>query len=231
VTTLTTEYLDNLGLRVLLSSKEMAKACVSYNLGRTNLANGDLMSTGVNFYYALYHSCLSVISSTSAKIPVNQCVAEMRMIEKLPRYYVPLSHSETKTSIAELDDDLAKDLEHLMKIRKYLSYGPNILYKGDEKGIHLILVYTCKFKDLQKEIESFSSKLPNLISQCCELLKKKLNDTNFFYFIFESFMMIEVLCDDLNLKKNFIDECGSILNAYDEKGKIREMVKGAKNAK
>src|SRR5271157_5415328 len=97
---------DNLGLRILLSSKEMAKSIIFCNLGRANILNGDSLSAGVNSYYSLYHSCVSVISAVSKEIEVNQCIGEWEVREKLPRYYIPLTHSKTKKLIQQSDAEL-----------------------------------------------------------------------------------------------------------------------------
>jgi len=230
--TLSGTRLDNLGLRVLLSSKEMSKGCISYNLGRVNLVSRDLLSTGVNFYYSLYHSCVSVISSTSTEIPIDLCVAEWKKRAQLPRYYVPLTHSKVKNLIAKLDTGLANELNKLLKIREYLSYGPNVLYELDEKReLSRIRIYTCKFKDLSKEIGSFNTNLPNLISCCAELLRARRDEGNFFFFLFQSYMTTDIVCKDLGLKQDFIDKCWSTMDAFDEKGGIRRMVlKAAKAA-
>ena len=153
----------------------MSKSTIFYNLGQANIANCDPLSAGVNFYYSLYHSCVSVISSVSKEIPVDQCVAEWGKKEQLPRFYIPLTHTETKKLIGQLDSELAQELDKLMKIREYLSYGPNILYTLDEKGeFSQIRAYTCKYPNLSREISEMRSRLLSLINRCCELLEQKL---------------------------------------------------------
>ena len=71
---LTETKIDDLGLRNLLCSKEMAKSCIMYNLGKNNLEKGDILFCGINFYYSLFHGCLSVISIISNEVPVEKCV-------------------------------------------------------------------------------------------------------------------------------------------------------------
>jgi len=195
-----------------------------YNLGKRNLENDDLLSSGVNFYYSLYHSCLSVISSTSNKIKVENCVIEWEKREQLPRYYISLSHENTKKSISQFDEKLAYELDRLMEIREYLSYGPNVLYEsGKKREISKITVYCCRFPDLRNKIRRSPSKLSKLINKCCKLLKENLSEPNFFFFMFYFFKTTDILCKNLDLGEPFISECKNILESFDRKG-IKDLV-------
>ena len=221
---LTNSCLDNMGLRILLSAKELSKGCISFNLGEANIVAGDLLSTGVNFYYSLYHSCVSTISSTSTAIPIEKCVDEWKNRKQLPRFYIPLSHRKTTSLINKLDAKLGEELDNLMNIREYLSYGPNVLYKLNRKNeLSKILIYTCKFANIKQEIADFSIKLPSLINRCCELTKMKLGDNNFFHTMFEFYIITDILCKDVGLRQDFVKECWSMIDTFDEKGKIRKM--------
>jgi len=212
-----------LGLRVLLSSKEMSKSCIMYNSGKRNLKNGDLTSSGVNFYYSLYHACLSVVSSTSNKIVVENCIIEQKRREQLPRYYIPLNHTDARNLIGHLDKDLTNELDKLMQIREYLSYGPNILYEPSKlSSISHIIVYDCRFPSLRHEIERMRSELPKLITRCCGLLEKNLSEGNFYYFMYYFYKMTNIICKGLNLDPIFISECQSILDPFDKTG-IRDL--------
>jgi hypothetical protein len=189
-----------------------------------NLANMDLLSAGVNFYYALYHCCSSLISSTSTEIPIDKCVAEWKMRAQLPRIYVHLQHKQAVSLTRKMDAKLADKLDELCKVREYLSYGPNILYESDAKGgLERIQVFTCKFNNLPKKIEDFSSELPALINRCCKLLKARLNKSLFSFFMFESYVVTDILCKDMRLRQDFIDECWSITDSFDKEGKYRKM--------
>jgi hypothetical protein len=220
VVVLANRYSDDLP-RILLSSKEMAKACISYVLGKENLANGDLLSAGVNFYYSLFHSCLSVISSTTNAIPIEKCVAEFKNENQLPKYYVPLSHKETVLHTMKQDQELANELQKLMRMREYLSYGPNVLYE-EEQGKVRIDMYTRTFKGLPKEIRQVNSRLPNLIGRCCELLKIKLNNYDFPRFLLYFYIATDMICKDLHYKGDFIERCYGIINSFDEGNTMRD---------
>ena len=207
--------------RILLSSKEMAKASISYNLGKANLAHRDLLSAGVNFYYSLFHSCLSVISSTSNAIPVDQCVAEFKKQHQLPRYYVPLNHSAVVKLVKQLDQKLADELDRLMKIREYLSYGPNILYE-EERGKVRIDVYTKKFTGLRSEIRKLRHSLPDMICRCCELLRNRLDNVDFSRFLLYFYISTDAICKDLHIEQDLVKECFDILSSFDEGNTMRK---------
>ncbi len=221
---LTKPFLDNLSLRILLSAKELSKGCICYNLGVANFIANDLLSTGVNFYYSLYHSCVSTISSTSNAILIEKCVDEWKNRTHLPSLYVPLSHSETTKLINKLDVDLGKELNNLKNIREYLSYGPNVLYELDKKdGLSKVLIYTCKFQNLRHEIKDFKARCPSLILRCSELIKMKLSKSNFFFLILEFYQITKIICDDMGLKQEFVNKCWNMMEPFDERSKIKKI--------
>jgi hypothetical protein len=199
----------------------MAKASISYNLGKANLAHRDLLSAGVNFYYSLFHSCLSVISSTSTAISVDQCVAEFKMRYQLPRYYVPLTHKAVVRLFRQLDQELADELDRLMKIREYLSYGPNVLY-DKEPGKVRIDVYTKKFTGLRSEIRKLRHGLPEMISRCCELLRTKLDVADFSRFLLYFYMATDIICKDLHIEEDIARECFDLLSSFDKDNTMRK---------
>lgn len=204
---------------MLLSSKEMAKSCIMYNLGKRCLENGDVLSSGVNLYYSLYHACLSVISSTSNKIEVQKCVTKSKRECELPRYYVPLSHTAAKKLTGRFDKNLADELDKLMQMREYLSYGPNVLYGSQKEAeISEIILYDCRFPNLMDDIQRMNSDLHELIAQCCVLLKERLSEGNFWFFMFYFYKMTDIIGRNLNLDQTLISECQSILDSFDKEG-------------
>jgi hypothetical protein len=207
--------------RILLSSKEMAKASISYNLGKANLAHRDLLSAGINFYYSLFHSCLSVVSLTTTAIPVDQCVAEFKKQHELPRYYIPLKHKAAMKLVGQLDQELADELDRLMKIREYLSYGPNILYE-EERGKVRIDVYTKKFRGLRSEIRKSCHRLPDMIGRCCELLRTRLDDADFSRFLLYFYIATDIICKDLHIEQDLVRECFNSLSGFDDGNTMRK---------
>jgi len=210
---------DNLGLRTLLCSKEMAKSCILFNLGKDNLANGDLLSSGTNFYYSLFHGCLSVISILTNEIPVEDCVIDKHQSKNIPSYYIPLRHPRIIELIRQQDVNLANELDALKKIREYLSYGPNVLVSsGKDRSINNITIYCCRFPNLDKDIRRLEKELPNQIIKCCNLIKKILSEHNFHFFKFYFYQTVVHICRQLKLPNEFIFECQDLLESFDKEG-------------
>lgn len=213
------QKVDNLGLRILLCSKEMAKSCILFKLGKDNLANGDLLSSGTNFYYSLFHGCLSVISVLTNEVPVDACVIDKSQTSKMPSYYIPLRHPRIIELIRQEDVNLANDLDELKRIREYLSYGPNVLFSSGKDGsIKDITIYCCRFSNLDNDIRRREKELPNKIIRCCALNKKILNDHNFYFFKFYFYQTVVHICRQLELANEFIFDCQDLLETFDNEG-------------
>lgn len=197
----------------------MAKSCILFNLGKENLVNGDILSSGTNFYYSLFHGCLSVISIFTNEVPVEACVIDESQSNKMPSYYIPLRHPRIIELIRQQDVNLANELDELKKIREYLSYGPNVLFNSGKDGsIDNITIYCCRFPNLDKDIKRLQKELPNHIIKCCNLIKEKLGKHNFHFFKFYFYQTVVHICKHLNLKNEFIFECQDLLERFDKEG-------------
>jgi len=181
-----------------------------YRLGEENLKNGDLLSSGVNFYYSLFHACISVMSLKSTRINTGDFVVEKT--DQLPQKYTPLTHNDAEKIISQYDKKLGHELRELRRLREYLSYGPNVLYEWKTR-ITEVIAYNCKFPGWKNDIKRAKLELPRLITNCCKLVKSTLNETDFYYFMHFFHRMIDLTCEDLNLDQIFIGKCESMLGS------------------
>ena len=113
----------------------IAKSSVLLATAKEEFARGELASASVNAYYSLFHMSLALMWLLPESIPpsLHQVLIEIRDSgEELPN---------KQTSHKKAEDFLcAGQLNLLVPIREFVSYGPRVTYDGDQP-----LVGPCSF--------------------------------------------------------------------------------------
>jgi len=153
----------------------MVKACIFYATGRMNLRQNDIVSSGINFYYSVFHNCVSVVSLGPYGGFLNKGIIKWKDRLSAPKKYIPCTHQELISKIEKIDQELAKILTELQEIREYLNYGPYVCsdYKPDWQPI----LFTCEIDDPKKKLETYDAQIFNAFLKSSEIVNDYLNDT------------------------------------------------------
>jgi len=207
---------------MILSSKEIAKSCIMLHLGKRNLERNDLLSCGVNLYYSLFHACLSVLVLTFKELDIEKCVSEFDYRSRLAPYYIPMSHKNVVNAIRKFDKNLSDELDDLKEIREYLSYGPNLFIKTDQKdNISNITIFTCRISEISEKIKRYSRRLDDRILGIMRIVESTVGKDNFYFISLYFGSVVKILCRDLHLEGRLERE---VLNKFIEDASMRKLI-------
>jgi len=172
------EYLSQLEIHnyklINFASIEMAKACIFYASGRINLCKNDIISSGVNFYYSVFHNCVSIVALSPRGKFLEEGVIDWKDRFNAPKWYIPCSHERLITETKIIDQEFAQILAELKDIREYLSYGPYVC--SDHTPHWKPIINTCEIKDIKQKLESYNSNLCKIFSKTPEIVNGYLQE-------------------------------------------------------